>query len=297
MFRKTCGLLAVALSLGATVTIAAQQTFDKRFDAPPGGHLTVQTDIGSVAIVGSDTREVLVHVDMSDSDHLDVEAEQNASGVSVTGHREQLTWFGSWRNSVSHVRFKIVVPRDYPVELQTSGGSLDLSHLSAPVAGQSAGGSVTLRDIVGPIDARTSGGSVDAQNIHGPTRLGTSGGGITIADATGDLDLRTLGGSINLRSADGKVTAATSGGSVRAEVRINRGIDLASSGGPITLLIPESVRASIDANTSGGSVQSDLPVTRTEAEQHSRLRGTLNGGGEPIILDSSGGGIHIEQLR
>jgi DUF4097 and DUF4098 domain-containing protein YvlB len=279
------------------MTVAAQQTFDRRFDAPPGGHLTLHTDMGSVAIVGSDTREVLIHVDMGESDHLRVEAEQNASGVSVTGHRPQPTWAGWWGNAGSHVRFKIAVPRDYAVELQTSGGSLDLSHLSASVAGRTAGGSVTLRDIVGPIDAHTSGGSVDAENIHGPTRLGTSGGGITIVDATGDLDLSTLGGSINLKSADGKVTAATSGGSVRAEVRVNRGIDLRSSGGPITLLIPEGVRASIDAHTSGGSVQSDLPVTRTEAELHSRLRGTLNGGGEPIVLDSSGGGIHIEQLR
>jgi DUF4097 and DUF4098 domain-containing protein YvlB len=298
MGSRTCGLVVVAAaSLGASVTVAAQQTFDRRFEAPPGGHLTLHTDVGSVAIVGGDAHEVLVHVDMGESDHLCVEAEQNASGLSVTGHRSQPSWTRGWGNSASHVRFKIVVPRDYPVELQTSGGSLDLSHLSASVAGQTSGGSVKLEDILGPIEAHTSGGSVDAEKIHGPTRLGTAGGSITIADASGDLDLRTLGGSINLRSDDGKVTAATSGGSVRAEVRVNRGIALTSSGGPITLLIPENVRASIDAQTSGGSVQSDLPVIRTEAEQHSRIRGALNGGGEPIILDSSGGSIHIEQLR
>jgi hypothetical protein len=92
------------------------------------------------------------------------------------------------------------------------------------------------------------------------------------------------------------VKAATSGGSVRAEVRTNRGISLMTSGGSITLLVPQDVRGSIDAETGGGRVHSALALSTTELAEGTHLRGALNGGGEPIYLHTSGGSIHLAPL-
>ena len=289
--------MIVALSFAASASFAAGQSFDKRFDAPPGGRLTLETDVGSVIVVGRDTREVVIHAEMSDSDHLQIAAEQNASGVSVTGHATQHSWFDWLLFSSTRVRFTIAVPRDYPVELKTSGGSLDVRSLTASVKGKTAGGSITVRDVTGPIDAHTSGGNIDAERINGSTQLGTSGGSIEIDDSRGDLDVHTSGGSIDLKSRDGRVKADTSGGSVHAEVRINRGVDLSTSGGSITLLLPENASASIDAKTSGGRVESELLLSSTELAEHAHLRGAINGGGEPVVLRTSGGSIHVEPLR
>ena len=91
--------------------------------------------------------------------------------------------------------------------------------------------------------------------------------------------------------------AVTSGGSIDAEVRQNRGIILKTSGGTITLLLPENVRASIDAETSGGRAQSELALSSTELAERSHLRGAINGGGEQVVLRSSGGSIHVAALR
>jgi hypothetical protein len=63
--------------------VAAQQSFDRRFQAPPAGHLTLETDVGSVAILGRDTRELVIHAQMSDSDRLSITAEQDSSGGSI----------------------------------------------------------------------------------------------------------------------------------------------------------------------------------------------------------------------
>jgi DUF4097 and DUF4098 domain-containing protein YvlB len=298
MATWTCRALAIlGCALAAAPTLCAEKSFDRHFSALAGGQLAVDADVGSVAIVGRDARELIVHVDMTGSDsflaRLDVSAVQNATGVIVTErvtHRRFADWFDF---TPQNVRFTIEVPRDYPVTVHTSGGSLDVSHLKAPLHGRTFGGSITLNDVFGSIDTHTFGGSIDATELNGSTELRTFGGSIDVAHSTGDLDVHTAGGGIRLDDIDGRVTARTSGGSVIAKMRANRGMSLRTSGGGITLLLPADVRASIDAHTSGGSATSTIPLSSTRIAAHGRLRGDINGGGESIFLRTFGGGIQI----
>src|ERR1700728_806580 len=120
-------LLAIpALVLAASVSMAADRTFDKHFDAPAGGRLTVDTDDGSITIVGHDSRNVTVHVEIggTDASHFNVTADQDSSGVTVTGRSESRFPLGLF--STLSAKFTIELPRDYPVELKTSGGSIDV---------------------------------------------------------------------------------------------------------------------------------------------------------------------------
>jgi Toastrack DUF4097 len=302
--RPTLTILACVLMAGPA--LAAERTFDRHFTVSPGGHLSVDTDVGSVAITGGDGREVVVHADMQGPDdflsRLDIQAAQDSQGVTVTGrldHRAWLGWFDwfDWLASGQHgVRYTVTVPRDYPVDIRTSGGSLDVRHLTAAVRGTTAGGSITLRDVRGSINAGTAGGRIDGAELDGPTRLRTAGGSIEITDATGDLDVSTSGGGIHLERIDGKVRAMTSGGSVEAEMRANRGVSLGTAGGSITLLLPANAHGSIDAHTDGGRVDSVIPLSSTEIASRNELRGSINGGGELISLHTSGGSIHIAPL-
>ena len=304
MVTWTSRFLAIlATTLIASVALSAQKTFDKHFNVAPGGHLIVDADLGSVAVVGRAGHEVVVHGEMSGSDEflarLSITAEQDSSGVTVTARRAPeswLGWFGLFGLSGERVSFTIDVPRDCSVELKTSGGSLDVRNVNAPVWGRTSGGGIVVRDVAGSVKMHTSGGGIDAEHINGTTELRTSGGSISVADATGDLDVHTSGGGIRLKNIDGGVSAVTSGGSVYAEMRSNRGITLRTSGGGITLSLPESVRASVDARTSGGHVSSALRFTSTEAADRSHLHGEINGGGEEVVLHTSGGSIHLGPL-
>jgi hypothetical protein len=305
MIWTRAAFTVVVGALAAAPTLAAQRTFDQHFNAPPGGQLTLNTDVGTVLIAGRDDRGLLVHVDMSGSDgflaRLQVTAVQNAQGVTVTGHMAHPSvldwWFDSWFDLGRHkVLYTVSVPRDYPVNIHTSGGGLDVRHLNASVHGTTSGGHVTLRDVRGSIYARTSGGGIDAADLAGPTQLRTSGGSIEVAGCTGDLDAETAGGGIHLERIDGKVRAETAGGSVDAELLANRGVSLITSGGSISLLLPANVQGSIDAHTSGGRAESALAV-RSEIVSRNELRGTINGGGEPIFLRTSGGSIHVRALN
>ncbi len=263
---KSAYKLAAVLLLGiaASTSLAAQRTFDKRFAVSPGGQLIVDTSMGSVEIVGQDSHEVAVHAEITGSnafvERFKLTAEQESSGVTVRSETDPFrSWF-DWFYPLTRVSFVISVPRDYRVDVHTSGGRIDVRSLTAEVKGR------------------------------------TSGGGIYLEDITGSIDMRTSGGGIRLQGIDGHVTARTSGGGITVEARSNRGISLATSGGGITLLLPQTVHASVDAWTSGGRVHVDLPMTSTEIADHSHVRGAINGGGEPIVLHTSGAGIHVGSL-
>jgi hypothetical protein len=296
---------ASAAILITSVALAAQRSYDKRLDAPPGGRLVFAADAGSVAIVGRDAPEVIIHADMRGSqsflNRLHISAEQTSSGVMVTARLTHDDWFGwsgwlDWLGSgSSHVRFEVQVPRNYPVDLRTSGGGIDLRGLNAQVDAATSGGGIVIQDIAGAVNAHTSGGSVEAERLKGATRLTSSGGGIEVTDSTGDIFVRTSGGGIRMQNDDGRVDAHTSGGEIRAELRANHGISLDTSGGGITLRLPPNTGGAVDAATSGGRVTSDLPFTTSQIVDGSHLRGTIGGGGPPIYLRTSGGGIHLEQ--
>lgn len=291
-------MVIIAATLSTSVALAAQRTYDKQLNAPPGGELTFEADVGSVSVVGRDASQVIVHAEMEGSqsflDSLHIDTEQTSSGVRVSAHMPHSSWF-HWGNFGSNrVRFTIEVPRNYPLDLQTSGGGIDVRDLNASVHGRTSGGGIRIQDVTGEVNMHTSGGSVDAERLNGAAELTSSGGPIDVTDSTGNLNLDTSGGGIRLQNDDGTVNAHTSGGGIDAQLRSNRGINLSTGGGGITLLLPQNIHASVDAETSGGRVTCDFPVTTTEFG-HEHLRGTIGGGGAQISLHTSGGGIHLGQ--
>jgi DUF4097 and DUF4098 domain-containing protein YvlB len=294
--RISEALAIPALFLAASVSMAADKTFDQHFDAPAGGHLSVDSDDGSVTIVGHDARDITVHVEISgtEASAFKVAADQDSSGVAVTGR--SASWLHHGFSTLT-VKFTIELPHDYPVDIKTSGGGIDVRDLHAPAHGKTSGGSVALHNIAGAITMHTSGGAIEAEHIRGPAELTSSGGSINIKGAAGSLKVHTSGGGIHLYNVAGEIDASTSGGPLEAEARSNQGISLEGSGGSITLRLPADVQGTVDAKTSGGRVHSDLPITTTELGDTSHIQGTINGGGDPIHLRTSGGSIHIEALR
>ena len=299
MTQRTCQFaLVLLLVLVTPLSLAAQRSFDKRFDAPLQGRLVVASDTGSVTVVGHDTPEVVIHAEIDGSDtavdRFVIAAEQDSSGVKVSGRSGGRP--GWWGFSSLRAQFTVAVPRAYTVEIVTAGGGVDVREVAAAVQAVTSGGGITIRDVTGSVNARTAGGGIGAERLKGSVELRTAGGSIHANHCIGDLEAHTSGGGIRLEDIDGRVTARTSGGGIYAEVLTNRGIALATSGGGITLLLPADVRASVDASTSGGSVGSDFPFSSAETVKRAQIRGAINGGGESVRLRTSGGGIHLSPI-
>jgi DUF4097 and DUF4098 domain-containing protein YvlB len=272
-------LSAIALILiAASSAQAAEKTLDRTFNVSPGGNLVVDADGASIRVSGNDGNKVVVHVLVRGSEkelaNMKLDAIQKGDGVAVTMRTDKPGWFswGSWR---SESNIEVTVPRRYTINARTGGGSVD------------------LRDTIGTATLKTSGGDVSAKNVVGNVELRTSGGSIQADTIRGDVDADTSGGDVRLLNIDGKIRGNTSGGSVRVSlVGANRGILATTSGGDIELILPRGTTANIDATTSGGEITTDIPVTSTSRKE-TELDGTLNGGGERIRADTSGGSIRV----
>jgi DUF4097 and DUF4098 domain-containing protein YvlB len=271
---------AIALVLlAASSANAAEKNLDRTFTVSPGGSLIVDADSASVRVTGSDSNQVTVHMVFRGSDKelatATLDASQKDNAVNVTMRRqEKRSWF-SWGSWNTEGKIEVTVPRRYGISVRTGGGSVDLA------------------DTIGSAKLNTSGGDISAKNVNGAVELRTSGGSIHADAIHGDVDADTSGGDVRLLNVDGKIRGNTSGGSVRVSlVGINRGISATTSGGDIELTLPRATNGNFNATTSGGGINLEIPVTTTELKE-GRVKGSINGGGEPIDAHTSGGNISL----
>jgi hypothetical protein len=288
--------VVAAVIILAITACAAEKKLDRTFTVSPGGTLFVNTDLGTVEVTGGADRSVVVSViargSEGDLEDFNITAEQTTGGVEVKGEMRKGLRF--WRSNNLDAVFTIKVPKEYGVKARTSGGDIGVTGVKGSVNGNTSGGDVRIRDIEGQTDMRTSGGNVSVDGVTGQLHVQTSGGDVNIEGVTGAVDAGTSGGNVRISAVKGSVDAETSGGNVSVSVTGgNAGIRAGTSGGNIEIVIPPDVGASIEASTSGGSVVCDLPLTVSGKIHESRVKGTVNGGGNPIVAKTSGGNIRI----
>lgn len=127
------------------------------------------------------------------------------------------------------------------------------------------------------LNVETVNGSIDAKSISGISKFETVNGRIVIRNAAGSVSAGTVNGSIDVE------LSTTARGDRMAFSTTNGGISLA---------LPQSIAADLDAATTNGKITSDIPVT-SHSFTRSRVRGTLNGGGVPIKVRTVNGSIRI----
>lgn len=314
------GLLILA---GTALPRDFEKRVEKSFSVSPGGTLHLESDRGSVDVrskTGNEVRVVVLYKADTRSeqqaeewfDEFRTTFDQRGNDVEVRGE-----WHDRWlkRNNRLRIHYDILVPKEYNLDVETSGGSIEVNDLAGRVDLNTSGGSIKMGEIDGVVRANTSGGSITLEKasgeayvhtsggsislgeIGGPAEAGTSGGSITVDGVNGDLKAHTSGGGLRLRNINGNLKAKTSGGSIHAELlkQIDAPVELKTSGGSIALEIPPNLQADLDASTSGGRVIVDVPLTVKGSFKKNSIRGELNGGGEMIYLRTSGGNIEIQE--
>lgn len=274
---------------------------EKTFTVQPDGEFVLETDVGDVRIDGGEGEELAVSVDAEgDSDDLrrfDVQFRQSDNRVEVHGVGEKRGWrFWDWNGM--RVRYSIKIPRRFGVQVSTAGGDVQLRAVEGTVKIGTSGGDVRVEEAHGEIGAETSGGDIIVRQVVGNVRLETSGGDISVSGARGDVYAETSGGDIRISNVEGSVDAETSGGDieVRAEGE-NKGMTLDTSGGDIVIYVPRGITATVDASTTGGDVECELEISTSGKIEDDELHGKINGGGELIKAETSGGDIYIRALE
>lgn len=296
----------IALSIGGRTTHREterafwgnEKSMEKTFSVGPGGKLVVNADEGDLTVTGTDTADVSIVVTARGSDDqlkaYDVSFDQEGNTVKVEARRRG-DWFHFFGRDNIQAHFDIRVPRSFNLDLRTSGGNIDIDQVKGKIGGETSGGNLDLSDLEGNVNLSTSGGNIDLRNSSGDIILETSGGAVRGTGITGGFHVETSGGNIELRDSDCKVYASTSGGDIRVSLKDNKGIELSTSGGNVTVKLPKSITADVDARTTGGDVNCDFQFAGKLKE--GSLKGKINGGGNIIRLETSGGDIAISSTE
>src|SRR5262249_47741378 len=149
-----------------------ENNLEKTFQVSPGDKLTLQADQGTCEVTPVDGDKVHIQVlrqvkrgsqaqaDELFANHL-VAFHQDGNTVSIVA-RNKSTQRWSWRPNQSylHVRYEITVPKKFDVELQTSGGDVQVGDLDGKVKARTSSGSINLGRVTGSVEARNSGGNI-----------------------------------------------------------------------------------------------------------------------------------------
>jgi DUF4097 and DUF4098 domain-containing protein YvlB len=131
-------------------------------------------------------------------------------------------------------------------------------------------------------------------------KLTAHNGGIAISGVDGKMDFETQNGGIHLSDSAGDVKGRTANGGVHVELSGSSwkgsGLDMQTTNGGVHLSMPENFAARVETGTVNGGFKSDiaaLNVDRTDRQRAVRLNTDLNGGGAPIRVVTTNGGVKI----
>ncbi len=289
LLTHSLGVATLALGL-VSAQAETVEKHNKSFSIPSGGKLVVDVDFGGIEVTShaGDQVEVRVERKVSRGTKEDeqeflqdrpVVFSQDGNTLTVRSRAEKKNawnWKGKQR---LEGKYTISVPRQFHTQLKTSGGSVEIQNLDGDAQLHTSGGNIRVAGGGGTLKGHTSGGSIAVKEFRGPVQVNTSGGSVQIEDVTGTVE------------------GSTSGGSVSASLKaMPESVKLSTSGGNVTLRVPDNAAFDLDAATSGGSAGSELPVTITGKKSGSRLQGPVNGGGKPVVLRTSGGNVWVRKI-
>ena len=326
--KRLVYFLVVLAGLGFAISARAEtENIEKSFSVGKNGTLNIESDLGAIKVGTWEKNEVFVSVKkrarrQKQLNRFEVQIEQNGNDIYVKGDNE--------RGNRLQVEFLVNVPKEYNVDLNTGGGSIEVTDINGNVELDTSGGRISIGNVNGGnINAHTSGGSIDVGDVNGRVNVDTSGGSISIGNVNGgDVDAHTSGGSIKVSDVNGNLKVDTSGGSIHlgyitgtssihtsgGSISVAQGgrdlkahtsggsinigpsngdIKVNTSGGGINIGM---IDGDVDADTSGGSIK----VEGSKGEIYVKTSGgnlSVSSSGGPVRADTSGGNIHIMQAK
>ena len=272
-----------------------QVLHEKTFQISPGKSLRIEGSSGDITVTTWDRSEVYIKISGNEKakERYDFNFENDSEKIEVTAKRESsfLSWGGI------RLRFEVKIPSNFNPSLFTSGGDIKLAGVTGKIVLKTSGGDISTKYTNGDLRVATSGGNINFENNKGNIKGSTSGGDINAKNFDGDLDISTSGGNIELTGKNSKIDASTSGGNIELNYTgENKGIELITSGGNIRVNLPSDFNAYARLSSSGGEVNCEFTANNARKISSTKFEADLNNGGNPLIVKTSGGNIHVKKM-
>jgi len=265
----------------------ADTTFRISVPAKSGGTLGLDLKTGGDVIITSwDRPEIGVRASLGGRDwkRTRVSLKPTESGAEL-----ESIYQGPSGSTSSHHVFEITIPRNYNVELRSSGGDISLTGLNGSFSGRTGGGDIIISQTTGEADIKTGGGEVHVTNSHLNGTVSTGGGTVRIEGVTGDFKGYSGGGPVIVSKGSG--TTVTRAGGVNI-------IAMGSGSGSGTGVGATAVSATSSSRATAATTVGGAPVTISDAGGALAIPSAPDGarittGGGPIRVGSSAGNLYV----
>jgi beta-lactamase regulating signal transducer with metallopeptidase domain len=252
-------------------------SFDRTLSVSAAPSLAVLTGSGNIQITRGAGNQIHIHGQIHVNENGSEEQarqiaanppiEQSGDSVSVGQHQEQ--WHG--------------ISIDYRIE--APAGTLLTAH--------SGSGNIVDEGVGQNAKLQTGSGDIDATGLEGPFTVKTGSGNIVAEQSgQGDVVAETGSGDIELKEIHGSFRGQTGSGDIKASGAPSSSWTLQTGSGNIELWTGNAP-LTLDASTGSGSVTTDHEMMVQGAFDHHHVRGTLNGGGPTVRVQTGSGDVHI----
>jgi hypothetical protein len=287
-----CSLALVGVAgAGCVVSVDSQGQIlreEKRFKVSGVPDVQVSTYGGSISVQSWDRPEVMVEVEKRGATREAVEAIQVTSSqrgnrieIEVKGpRRESFTGLGIHRSTSA--RLTLFVPERLNLVARSGDGSIRAERINGRVELRTGDGGIRATRLSGDIVIDTGDGAIVVQQSEGTLNLETGDGGMTVSGKFSAVKMHTGDGSIVCRADPGTTMADN--------------WDISTGDGAVSIYLPPSFSANLDAHTGDGTIRHDLPMPleRETGETDRRtLRARLGEGGRLLRIRTGDGGIRL----
>ena len=124
----------------------------------------------------------------------------------------------------------------------------------------------------------------------------TTNGGIKLVGLPNDVEASTVNGGVEAEGVSGTLRVSSTNGGVRlALAGVGQGgLRAETVNGGVHVELPKDAKADVSARVVNGGLGTDnLAIEAIGEQTRRRIEGKLNGGGPPIDLETTNGGIHL----
>jgi hypothetical protein len=171
--------------------------------------------------------------------------------------------------------FTVELPAGVKLAANSGDGSIDVRDAGADIMVSSGDGPIRVRGVNGAVRAKSGDGAITIENATGAVTAHTGDGSIAITTATGPIDAS---------SGDGDIELHLSKSANPGDVRVHTG------DGSVTLFLASQFGGQLDALTSDGHIESEMPLALSGRMDSRHLYATVGSGGDSRLNIRTGDG-------
>ena len=312
-------ILIVFGSAGAFGDYELKEPFEERMPAGDVNLVAVSTRNGSITVSVWDQDEVYVKAEKkvkapdeetarqyaeelkivirSSDDVLEIRTVRpDWSSKSGRGFWRRL-FGGDFTEIQSSVSYEIQVPHRMELKLDTRNGGIRAGGTEGDLRAYSRNGDLRFQEIGGRVDVETRNGLIAVSDVGGDLYAKSRNGDIRAEEIAGIVqNVHTRNGGVRLVNIGGARKVETRNGEIYVDASRSTLGDgyFETRNSDITIVVPDDISATIDAEARSGRIKIDFPITIQEQTERGKVYGQIGSGGPVLKFRTRNGAIRIE---